>query len=145
MPQRMSSFPCWTVFVFCSDVKKARLLLKSVRETNPKHPPGEGRSTATPYPHVPPPAYTRWVAVPSTPTLDLNRAWLPAQPSIDKLLCEPFTQPLRVIVRIDKLTCYYFVLYCYYFVLYCYFSIYPIEEASIKNVKAAISFFKVTL
>ena len=23
----------------CSDVKKARLLLKSVRETNPKHPP----------------------------------------------------------------------------------------------------------
>ena len=23
------------------DVKKARLLLKSVRETNPKHPPGE--------------------------------------------------------------------------------------------------------
>lgn len=25
--------------VQCSDVKKARLLLKSVRETNPKHPP----------------------------------------------------------------------------------------------------------
>ena len=25
--------------VTCSDVKKARLLLKSVRETNPKHPP----------------------------------------------------------------------------------------------------------
>ena len=24
-----------------NDVKKARLLLKSVRETNPKHPPGE--------------------------------------------------------------------------------------------------------
>jgi hypothetical protein len=24
---------------YCSDVKKARLLLKSVRETNPKHPP----------------------------------------------------------------------------------------------------------
>lgn len=24
---------------FCSDIKKARLLLKSVRETNPHHPP----------------------------------------------------------------------------------------------------------
>lgn len=26
--------------MYFSDVKKARLLLKSVRETNPKHPPG---------------------------------------------------------------------------------------------------------
>ncbi len=26
-------------FLSCSDIKKARLLLKSVRETNPKHPP----------------------------------------------------------------------------------------------------------
>lgn len=27
--------------IFYSDVKKARLLLKSVRDTNPKHPPGK--------------------------------------------------------------------------------------------------------
>ena len=34
-------FGCFLIFVnFFSDVKKARLLLKSVRETNPKHPPG---------------------------------------------------------------------------------------------------------
>lgn len=31
--------------VLCSDVKKARLLLKSVRETNPKHPPGKNDSS----------------------------------------------------------------------------------------------------
>lgn len=30
-------FKC--VWVLCSDIKKARLLLKSVRETNPHHPP----------------------------------------------------------------------------------------------------------
>ena len=29
------------LYFFYSDVKKARLLLKSVRETNPKHPPGK--------------------------------------------------------------------------------------------------------
>ena len=37
---------CFHMAVDCfvlisSDVKKARLLLKSVRETNPKHPPGK--------------------------------------------------------------------------------------------------------
>lgn len=30
-------FKC--VWFLCSDIKKARLLLKSVRETNPHHPP----------------------------------------------------------------------------------------------------------
>ena len=30
---------CVSLCVYYSDVKKARLLLKSVRETNPKHPP----------------------------------------------------------------------------------------------------------
>lgn len=30
---------CMSLCVYYSDVKKARLLLKSVRETNPKHPP----------------------------------------------------------------------------------------------------------
>lgn len=37
-PQQCGSWPR-VLFCPCSDIKKARLLLKSVRETNPHHPP----------------------------------------------------------------------------------------------------------